>query len=183
MLETSATRRSTRRATPDAVPWLLARLAQRPDHWFHALNQITDAQPVQPEHQGNRRRDGPGLDHLGQAEPATGTTRALTKPSRAFKIATSPIIARRSRPPRRRPQRQNNPSCRARDGNPGSSAIADPSSNTTSDVDAWDDVFLWTTAVDSITVQDADRRSATPSQPRRGSPSDLSRGDNLEAPS
>ena len=37
---------------PDAVPWLLARLAQRPDHWFHALNQITDAQPVQPEHQG-----------------------------------------------------------------------------------------------------------------------------------
>ena len=35
---------------PDAVPWLLARLAQRPDHWFHALNQITDAQPVQPEH-------------------------------------------------------------------------------------------------------------------------------------
>ena len=37
---------------PDAVPWLLVRLAQRPDHWFHALNQITDAQPVQPEHQG-----------------------------------------------------------------------------------------------------------------------------------
>ena len=36
----------------EAVPWLLERLAQRPDHWFHALNQITDAQPVQPEHQG-----------------------------------------------------------------------------------------------------------------------------------
>ena len=37
---------------PDAVPWLLARLAQRPDHWFHALNQITNTQPVQPQHQG-----------------------------------------------------------------------------------------------------------------------------------
>ena len=37
----------------DAVPWLLERLAQRPDHWFHALNQITNAQPVQPEHRGN----------------------------------------------------------------------------------------------------------------------------------
>ena len=37
---------------PNAVPWLLDRLAQRPDHWFHALHQITNAQPVQPEHQG-----------------------------------------------------------------------------------------------------------------------------------
>ena len=37
----------------EAVPWLLERLAQSPDHWFYALNQITDAQPVQPEHQGN----------------------------------------------------------------------------------------------------------------------------------
>ena len=37
---------------PDAAPWLLDRLAQRPDHWFHALNQITNAQPVQPQHQG-----------------------------------------------------------------------------------------------------------------------------------
>ena len=36
-----------------AVPWLLQRLAQRPDHWFYALNQITNANPVQPEHQGN----------------------------------------------------------------------------------------------------------------------------------
>ena len=38
---------------PEAVPWLLERLAQRPDHWFYALNQITNATPVQPEHQGN----------------------------------------------------------------------------------------------------------------------------------
>ena len=37
---------------PDAAPWLLARLAQRPDHWFHALNQITNAQPVQPQNHG-----------------------------------------------------------------------------------------------------------------------------------
>ncbi len=37
---------------PDAVPWLLQRLAQRPDHWFHALSQITHAQPVQPQHLG-----------------------------------------------------------------------------------------------------------------------------------
>ena len=36
----------------EAVPWLLERLAQNPDHWFHALNQITNAQPVQPEHLG-----------------------------------------------------------------------------------------------------------------------------------
>ena len=36
----------------DAVPWLLERLAQHPDRWFHALNQITNAHPVQPEHQG-----------------------------------------------------------------------------------------------------------------------------------
>ena len=37
---------------PDAIPWLLERLTQRPDHWFHALNQITHARPVQPQHQG-----------------------------------------------------------------------------------------------------------------------------------
>ena len=37
----------------EAVPWLLQRLAQRPDHWFYALKQITNANPVQPEHQGN----------------------------------------------------------------------------------------------------------------------------------
>ena len=37
----------------EAVPWLLQRMAQRPDHWFFALNQITNANPVQPEHRGN----------------------------------------------------------------------------------------------------------------------------------
>lgn len=36
-----------------AVPWLLARLEQRPNHWFLALDAITGANPVPPESQGN----------------------------------------------------------------------------------------------------------------------------------
>ena len=35
-----------------AVPWLLQRLAEKPDHWFVALNAITGARPVQPESRG-----------------------------------------------------------------------------------------------------------------------------------
>ena len=35
-----------------AVPWLLQRLAERPDHWFVALNAITGARPVPPESRG-----------------------------------------------------------------------------------------------------------------------------------
>ncbi len=35
-----------------AVPWLLQRLAQKPDHWFVALNTITGARPVPPESRG-----------------------------------------------------------------------------------------------------------------------------------
>ena len=35
-----------------AVPWLLQRLAEKPNHWFVALNAITDARPVPPESRG-----------------------------------------------------------------------------------------------------------------------------------
>ena len=35
-----------------AVPWLLQRLAERPGHWFVALNAITGARPVPPESRG-----------------------------------------------------------------------------------------------------------------------------------
>ena len=35
-----------------AVPWLLQRLAENPDHWFVALNAITGARPVPPESRG-----------------------------------------------------------------------------------------------------------------------------------
>ena len=35
-----------------AVPWLLSRLATKPDHWFVALSAITGAKPVPPESRG-----------------------------------------------------------------------------------------------------------------------------------
>ena len=35
-----------------AVPWLLNRLATKPDHWFVALSTITGAKPVPPESRG-----------------------------------------------------------------------------------------------------------------------------------
>lgn len=35
-----------------AVPWLLRRLAKKPNHWFVALNTITGARPVPPESRG-----------------------------------------------------------------------------------------------------------------------------------
>ena len=35
-----------------AVPWLLQRLAEKPNHWFVALNAITGARPVPPESRG-----------------------------------------------------------------------------------------------------------------------------------
>lgn len=40
---------------PPAVPWLLQRLAERPDHWFPALYRITGARPVPPESRGRFR--------------------------------------------------------------------------------------------------------------------------------
>lgn len=36
----------------DAVPFLLQRLQDKPDHWFPALNAITGQQPVRPENRG-----------------------------------------------------------------------------------------------------------------------------------
>ena len=35
-----------------AVPWLLQRLSEKPNHWFVALNAITGARPVPPESRG-----------------------------------------------------------------------------------------------------------------------------------
>ena len=40
---------------PAAVPWLLQRLSERPDHWFTALHRITGASPVPPESRGRFR--------------------------------------------------------------------------------------------------------------------------------
>ena len=35
-----------------AVPWILDRMATKPDHWFGALHAITGASPVAPENRG-----------------------------------------------------------------------------------------------------------------------------------
>lgn len=35
-----------------AVPWILQRLAHKPDHWFVALSTITGASPVPPASRG-----------------------------------------------------------------------------------------------------------------------------------
>jgi hypothetical protein len=35
-----------------AIPFILAELKSRPDHWFWALRAITGADPVPPEHRG-----------------------------------------------------------------------------------------------------------------------------------
>ena len=35
-----------------AVPWILDRMAAKPDHWFVALHAITGASPVAPENRG-----------------------------------------------------------------------------------------------------------------------------------
>ena len=35
-----------------ATPWILQRLADKPDHWFVALHQITGASPVPKESRG-----------------------------------------------------------------------------------------------------------------------------------
>ncbi len=39
-----------------AVPWLLQRLATKPDHWFVALSTITGAKPVPPESRGRVKK-------------------------------------------------------------------------------------------------------------------------------
>jgi hypothetical protein len=38
------------------VPLIMRELEREPDHWFWALNAITGANPVQPEHQGRSDR-------------------------------------------------------------------------------------------------------------------------------
>lgn len=40
----------------DAVPLILGEMARRPDHWFKALNYITQENPVPEEDQGNLER-------------------------------------------------------------------------------------------------------------------------------
>lgn len=40
---------------PGVVPWILAELAMRPDHWFWALNALTGVNPVSPEAAGDLR--------------------------------------------------------------------------------------------------------------------------------
>lgn len=37
---------------PAVLPYLLDELEREPDHWFWALQSITGADPVRPEHQG-----------------------------------------------------------------------------------------------------------------------------------
>ena len=35
-----------------AVPWILEEMADRPDHWFIALHELTGAKPVPTESKG-----------------------------------------------------------------------------------------------------------------------------------
>jgi len=37
----------------EAIPLVLEEMQQRPDHWFIALESLTDENPVAVEHQGN----------------------------------------------------------------------------------------------------------------------------------
>lgn len=38
---------------PEAIPFILNELRCRPDHWFWALNTLTDTNPIRAEHAGN----------------------------------------------------------------------------------------------------------------------------------
>ncbi len=40
---------------PPAIPLILNEMRRQPDQWFVALNALTDADPVLPEHRGNGR--------------------------------------------------------------------------------------------------------------------------------
>lgn len=40
---------------PPAIPLILSEMRREPDHWFVALNALTDADPVRAEHRGNFR--------------------------------------------------------------------------------------------------------------------------------
>lgn len=38
---------------PGVIPLVLRELEKQPDHWFWALNMLTDANPIAPGHRGN----------------------------------------------------------------------------------------------------------------------------------
>jgi hypothetical protein len=38
---------------PEVIPLVLNELRRTPDHWFWALDMLTDANPIRPEHGGN----------------------------------------------------------------------------------------------------------------------------------
>ncbi|MGH7139659.1 MAG: hypothetical protein ACREHD_28300 [Pirellulales bacterium] len=38
---------------PEAIPLVLNELQRRPDHWFWALDMLTDTNPIRPEHAGD----------------------------------------------------------------------------------------------------------------------------------
>jgi hypothetical protein len=38
---------------PEAIPLVLNELRRKPDHWFWALDMLTNANPIRPEHRGN----------------------------------------------------------------------------------------------------------------------------------
>jgi hypothetical protein len=40
---------------PEAIPLVLKELMRRPDHWFWALNMLSDTNPIRPEHAGDFR--------------------------------------------------------------------------------------------------------------------------------
>ena len=65
------------------------------------------------------------------------------------------------RSPRRPRHRQHNPSCQARDGNPGSSTIADLSSETTS-IDALGDEHIGKAITDVLTELQEDAETGDP---------------------
>ena len=56
-----------------AVPWLLQRLSEKPDHWFVALNAITGARPVPPESGGLHQGNGPSLGWTGGVNKDTSS--------------------------------------------------------------------------------------------------------------
>lgn len=38
---------------PEAIPLVLRELRRKPDHWFWALDMLTNANPIRPAHFGN----------------------------------------------------------------------------------------------------------------------------------
>ena len=50
-----------------AVPLLLAELKRKPDHWFIALEEITDESPVPPEYEGKVQKMAEAWVQWGEA--------------------------------------------------------------------------------------------------------------------